>query len=210
MLENIILPEELNASIGSETKEFAVKASRAYPFKKSLFVLIFGTLWLSFSSMFVVLFFGPLFLGNEVNFTVNEVPTVASLDNLEPIIMPAIIIGLFVLVGVGVLIVGIYFLIKKGGYFVGTPSRLIQFDKKSIRSIDWEQFSGDIEVGGNSEKGNITLRMRSGKMVSSKNSHDRYVPDVLYISGIANAFDIEKICRKRIKKNDPTPPKTQT
>jgi hypothetical protein len=35
---------------------------------------------------------------------------------------------------------------KKGGYFVGTQVRLIHYQKGIIRSIDWEQFSGDIEV----------------------------------------------------------------
>jgi hypothetical protein len=42
-------------------------------------------------------------------------------------------------------------------------------------------------------------------MVSSKNGPDRYVPDTFYISGIADTFEIEKLCRKRIKENDPTP-----
>ena len=75
-----------------------------------------------------------------------------------------------------------------------------------MRSIDWEQFSGDIEVSGNVNKGNVSLQMRTGKMVSKKNGPDRYVPDVIYMSKIPNAFEIERICRKRIKENDPTPP----
>jgi hypothetical protein len=37
---------------------------------------------------------------------------------------------------------------------------------------------------------------------------DRYVPDVIYMSKIPEAFEIERICRKRIKENDPTPPNT--
>jgi len=50
--------------------------------------------------------------------------------------------------------------------------------------------------------------MRTGKMVSRKNGPDRYVPDVIYISEIPYVFEIEKICRARIKENDPTPPTT--
>jgi len=96
-------------------------------------------------------------------------------------------------------------LFKKGGYFVGTPTRLVHFSNGTIRSIDWEQFSGDIEVGGNEEKGNISLGLRTGKMVSQKNGPDRYVPDTIYISGIPEAFRIEQLCRIRIKENDPTP-----
>jgi hypothetical protein len=49
--------------------------------------------------------------------------------------------------------------------------------------------------------------MRTGKMVSSKSGPDRYVPDVVYLSGIPNVSEIEQICRRRIKENDPTPAK---
>ncbi len=83
---------------------------------------------------------------------------------------------------------------------------MISYENKSVRSIDWEQFSGDIEVSGDEFNGNLTLQMRTGKMVSSKNSGSRYVPDTIYISGIPSVYEIEQICRKRIKENDPTPP----
>jgi hypothetical protein len=42
-------------------------------------------------------------------------------------------------------------------------------------------------------------------MVSRENGPDRYVPDVIDIVEIPNAFEVEKICRRRIKENDPTP-----
>lgn len=206
MIENITLPTTLSAEVASEGKDFAVKAGRAQPAKVSMALILFGTVWLAFTSIFVVAFLGPLFVGKEVHFTSNDVPVVAGPENLGPIVMPALIIGLFVLVGLLMLGSGIYMLFKKGGYFIGTPARFISYHNGNIRSIDWEQFSGDIEVSGNEEKGNISLRMRSGQMVSSKNGPDRYVPDTIYISGIPNPFEIEKICRQRIKENDPTPP----
>lgn len=101
---------------------------------------------------------------------------------------------------------GIYSLLKKGGYFIATPLRLITFQNGTVRSIDWEQFSGDIEINGNEFEGNLALQMRTGRMISSKNSGSRYVPDTIYLTGIPNVFEIEQICRKRIKENDPTPP----
>ena len=97
-------------------------------------------------------------------------------------------------------------LFRKGGYYVGTPTRLIVFEKKGFRTVDWEQFSGDIAVSGNDQKGNISLGLRTGRMAGSKSGSDRYVPDTLYISGISDVFEVEKICRRRIKENDPTPP----
>lgn len=208
MIENVVLPPQLESYIGSESKDFAVKARHANPPKTSFFMILFGTVWLGFTSIFFFAFLGPLFQGKEVEFLTNGAPTVAGPGNLKPIIMPAVIIGIFILVGIIMLAAGIRLLFKKGGYYVGTPVRLINMQGGKFRSVDWEQFSGDIEVKGDEKKGNIKLGMRTGKMVSSKNGPDRYVPDELYISGIPYVFEIEQICRKRIKENDPTPPAT--
>jgi len=206
MLRNTPLPRVLNSSLGAERKDFAVKAGRAKPLKQSLSLIIFGTLWTAFTSIFVIAFLGPLFVGKEVHFESNGVPTVAGPENLEPILVPALIIGLFVVIGLAMLLGGIFSMFRKGGYFVGTPLRLVHFHKGKMRSIDWEQFSGDIEVKGDIDKGSIVLKMRTGRMVSRKNGPDRYVADTIYMSKIPNAFEIEGICRKRIKENDPTPP----
>jgi hypothetical protein len=208
MMRNAVLPRDLDNHIGSERKEFAVKAGRAKPVKKSMGILLFGTLWTAFTSIFVIAFLGPLFVGKEVHFESNGVPTVASPDNLGPVLVPAIIIGVFVLIGIGMISGGIFSMLKKGGYFVGTPLRLIHYRNGNIRSIDWEQFSGDIQVRAKTLKGNISLQMRTGRMVSRKNSPDRYVPDVIYMADIPDVLEIERICRKRIKENDPTPSTT--
>lgn len=205
MLDKYDLPKNLQTVIADEKINFSVKAKRAKPLKSSLGIIIFGAGWTAFSSIFVYLFLGPLFVGKEVHFISNNVPTVASPDNLEPIILPAIIIGVFVLVGTIMLGFGTYSILKKGGYFVGTPLRLISYQNGNVRSIDWEQFSGDIEVNGDDIDGNLSLQMRTGKMVSSKNNRRRYVPETIYISGIPDVYKVEKICRNRIKENDPTP-----
>ena len=205
MLDKYDLPKNLQTVIADEKIDFSVKAKRAKPFKSSLGIILFGSVWTAFTSIFVYAFLGPLFVGKEVHFTSNDIPTVASPDNLEPIILPAIIIGVFVLVGIIMLGFGIYSIFKKGGYFIGTPLRMISYQNGNVRSIDWEQFSGDIEVNGDEVNGNLSLQMRTGKMVSSKNNRRRYVPETIYISGIRDVYQIEQICRKRIKENDPTP-----
>jgi|CXWL01.1.fsa_nt_gi hypothetical protein len=199
------LSPELNTIIGTENRDFVVTAGRIEPLKKSLFSLFFGLAWTAFTSLFVFTFFGPLFVGEEVSFESNGVPTVASLDNLGPLIVPGVLISVFILIGLGMIGWSIFCIFRKGGIFVGTPNRLVHFRNGNLRSIDWEQFSGDIEVNGDEQKGNIALHLRTGKMVSRKNGPDRYVPDTIYLSEIPNAFEIEKICRKRIKENDPTP-----
>jgi hypothetical protein len=206
MIEHLTLPPDLRTVIGSETRDFAVKAARAQPLKVSLTLVIFGIIWILFSSIFVVGFFGPLFAGQDVEMTVNGVPTTAGPGHMGPLVMPGIIIGVFLLVGIAVLWFGLYLLTREGGYFVGTPARLISYRKGTILSIDWEQFSGHIEMKGSSKKGSIALQLRSGRMVSSKSGPERYVPDVVYMTSIPGIFEVEKICRQRIRENDPTPP----
>jgi hypothetical protein len=204
-MKNELLPKDLSSYISSESSDFIVKANRIKPLSQSLSTVFFGIFWTTFSSIFALIFLVPLLQGKEVSFESNGVPVVASPDNLEPILVPAIIIGLFLLIGIGILSWGIRSIFMKGGYFVGTPTRLIWFRSGDIRSIDWEQFSGDIRARGNSKKGSIDLQMRTGAMIRSKDGPDRYVPEVIYMTEIPNVFDVEKMCRRRIKENDPTP-----
>jgi len=205
MLDKYEMPKSLLTVIGDEKIEFSVKAKRAKPLKASIGLILFGTVWTAFTSIFVYAFFGPLFTGQEVHFTSNNVPTVAGPDNLEPLIFPAILIGVFLLIGLLMLGGGLFSIFKKGGYFVGTPLRLISFQNGKVRSIDWEQFSGDITVKGDEIKGDLLMKLRTVKMVSGKNNSRRYVPETVYISGIPEVYQVEKICRTRIKENDPTP-----
>jgi len=134
MLDKYDLPKNLLTVIADEKIDFSVKAKRNKPIKNSIGILLFGTVWTAFTSIFVFAFLWPLFIGEEVHFTSNDIPTVASPDNLEPIILPAIIIGVFVLIGIIMLGYGIYSLFKKGGYFVGTPLRMISYQNGTVRS----------------------------------------------------------------------------
>ena len=206
MIEHVTLPPDLRTVIGSETRDFAVKAARAQPLKISLTLVIFGIVWILFSSIFVAGFFGPLFAGQEVEMTVNGVPTTAGPGHMGPLLMPGIIIGIFLLVGIAILWFGLYLLTREGGYFVGTPTRFISYRKGTIVSVDWEQFSGHIEMKGNNKNGSIALQLRTGSISSSRSGGERYVPDVMYMTSIRDVFEVEKICRRRIKENDPTPP----
>lgn len=205
MISNTKLPDVLKSNLREENIDFAMKAGRAKPANQSFFLILFGTIWILFTSIFVAAFFGPIMLGGESHFTMNGVPEVASRDNLGPLLFPGILISVFLVIGFAVLIAGIVSLNKKGGIFVGTPMRLVQFRKGKLRSIDWEQFSGDIVVDAGKEKGSVALRLRSGKMVSRKNEPDKYVPEVIYISDIPKVLEVEESCRQRIKENDPTP-----
>lgn len=198
------LPQRLEQIVGAETKEFAVKTTRLQPIKKTLSLFIFGTFWLTITGIVGFAFFGPILMGEEVHFTSNGVPGVAGPGNLKPLMMPGIIVIVFTIIGVALLIGSINILFSSGGYFVGTPTRLIFYNNGISRSIDWEQFSGDIEVSGTDQKGTIAIQMRTGTTDSDNN----YTPGIVYICGVPDVFEIEQICRKRIKENDPTPVST--
>jgi hypothetical protein len=202
-MNDLTMPFELQSIIGNENVDFFVKARRKQPVKNSIGIILFGTFWTAFVSIFVIVFFGPLFRGEETHFEVNGVPKSGSWENFRPMLTPALIIGLFVLIGIGMLTWGIYSLFQRGGYFVGTNNRLISYNKGIINTYDWEQFTGNMEI--RSTKGDISLQLRSGKMVQRKNRPDEFVPDNIYISGISDVVEIEKNCRKRIKENDPSP-----
>lgn len=201
------IPPEINDMLAGESYDFAVKAKRKVPLKKTLLYFEFGFISLVFSSIFIFVFVWPIFMGREVHFKINNIPVVAGPGHLAPLALPCIGIGLFLLGGLTLIVYGIYLLYSEGAWHIGTPKRLIIYTKNKTRSIDWGQFTGDIEVRGTSEDGTIALTLKTGKMVSQSGTGqmasqwrrpDRYVPDVLYIAGIQNSFQIEPLLRKRI------------
>ncbi len=202
MLQSIELPEELNISLGSESRDFAVKGTFAQPVFASVSGIIFGAVWLGFTFFMMSFFLAPGFIEGAIQSF--KSPDSSGEGGMMGSLFFIVFFGIFLTVGFWVFFKGIFSLFRRGGYFVGTPTRLVNFRRGRLSSSDWEQFTGNISVRGNNKKGNITLEMRTGKMISGKGG-SRFVPDVIYILGIEGAFDIEQICRKRIKENDPTP-----
>lgn len=203
MNEPITLPEELNISLGSESREFAVRTRRANPVGAPLFKIIFGIFWLGFISIFLTFFFESFSQGGFKQ-VISDINESNEGNSQQSGIYVVLFFSLFVLVGLYMLLGGVFSLLKRGDYFVGTPTRLVRFRKGKMMSSDWEQFNGKIEVHGSNKRGSITLEMRTGEMLRGKGG-TRYVPDFVYISGVPGVYEIEQICRKRIKDNDPTP-----
>jgi hypothetical protein len=83
---------------------------------------------------------------------------------------------------------------------VGTSTRLVHYQNGNIRSIDWEQFSGEIELNGNDHKGNISLQMRTGKMVSRKTSQTDMSPMLFTFQKFPMYLRLNKFVEKELKK----------
>jgi hypothetical protein len=71
MLENITLPPELESFVGSETRDFAVKAKHANPPKTSLALIIFGAYGLLYQ--YILFASWASVPGKEVHFLTNDV-----------------------------------------------------------------------------------------------------------------------------------------
>ena len=55
-------------------------------------------------------------------------------------------------------------------------------------------------------QGYISLKLWSGAMISKEDHGEKkFVHDFVDISGVPNVLEIEKICRERVKENNPTP-----
>ncbi|MBK9392156.1 MAG: hypothetical protein IPN68_18950 [Bacteroidetes bacterium] len=202
MNEQINLPEELNIFLGSENREFAVYGRRARPIGSSMFQLIFSIVWLGILSFFISFFLDSFSL-EGIKQVISNINSADEGNPEQSGIVLVIVVIVFVLIGLFTLIAGVFSLMKRGGYFVGTPTRLVRFNRGKMMWDNWDQFNGNIEVRGNNTRGRIILETRTGHKSFGMNKG--YVPNIVYISGVPGVYEIEQICRKRIKEHDPTP-----
>ena len=205
MIQNVELPEEINISLGSESRDFAVKSTLAQPILGSIYSIIFGAGFIGFILFMISKYIGPEFRDYVINTLKGTEAVTPNEIGIKGLIFFVVLFGIFVSVGLFEFLKGVFSLFRGGGYFVGTPTRLVNFRRGKMISSDWEQFSGNIMVKGSNKKGNIKLLMRTGKMTRGWSKSGSYVPDIIFIAGIPGVYDIEQICRKRIKENDPTP-----
>lgn len=200
------VPPEVQAAVAGERIDFVVKAKRRVDLRTSLVLLFVGVGLLAFMSLFFAAFFGPILLGGVSEFELNGEPVEARWGDWHLLWVPAFVIGIFTLIALGVLVAAIVSFLLPGKWFVGTARGLVIVGARERRVVDWEQFSGDVLVRGDDATGTLTLGLRTGRMVSSKNGPPRYVPDTIVIPAVAEAYAIEGLVRQRVRENDPTPP----
>ncbi len=200
------IPPELKKVIGEEPTDFIVKAKWNHPRAKVKSLIVISLFWNSLVALFLYVMYAPLLRNGEVHFKSNDIPTTASWDNLRPLLVPSLILGVFLIVGIFLIIWSFVAAFQKGGNFAATPTRLIKYRNGKFQITDWEQFTGNTRIKYNGHLGTIEFLLRTGKMQNNDNNK-QFVPDRIEIAGIPNVLQIESICRKRIKENDPTPAK---
>ena len=201
-MPNLNLPKILVDSLGSEVQDFAVKAKKAYPASIGLSMLVFSIIWLTVNGIIASVFLVPLLQGEVVETTFNEQLVSGSLDNLQPILLPVLLNTFFLIIGIGLTVASFYFLLKSGGYFVGTPQRLYILNGSKLDSIEWDLFSGKNTVTGSSQFGNITLELRASQENKPRRTSSLVATDKIFLQGIQNPYQVEKLCRQRIQQND--------
>ena len=202
LMRNLNLPKILLDSLGSEAQDFTVKAKKAYPASIGLSMLAFSVVWLTINGIIASVILVPLLQGQVVETTFNEQLVSGSLDNLQPILLPVLLNSFFIIIGIGLTIATFYFLFKSGGYFVGTPHRLYILNGNKLKSVEWELFSGKNTVTGSSQFGNITLELRASPENKPRRNSNLVATDKVFLQGIQNPYQVEKLCRQRIQQNE--------
>ncbi|MEK7625272.1 MAG: hypothetical protein AAB467_02890 [Patescibacteria group bacterium] len=205
MIGNINLPPELTTTIGGETPDFVVISARKVPVKEAITRRVLGLGMIVMASLVLLAFLTPLLTGTEGTIEINNVSTKVGPGNWTPILLPVIIISIFLLLGIYMTISNILNIFGNGGYFVGLPTRLINFRNGHLESITWDQFSGNTKT----DKDTLYLEKKTGSMAVKsgfgKHPPSRVVPDFLYLVNIPDVYEIGAICAQRIKENNSTP-----
>ena len=196
------LPSDLNNAVGAERRDFAVKAGSLKPFRKSMPGIMGGIVWLAF---FTLLFFGIF----NVDLPKMIASGAAENKSINPAYYLIAFFGVFYVIGLIIILLAIIPFFRRGGYFVGTADRLIQYRKGNIRSIDWEQFTGYMKVKGNTNKGCVSMSLRTGRIKRNKGGQT-FIPEVIFITSISGAAEIGELCRKRMTENSSIPQQKRT
>lgn len=198
MEQKEVVPPALQVVLDSEKVEFFVCSKRRES-KKNLLSKMYVSAGILFISIFILV----ELMGLVEVFTKNTKPTI---DDFQKIILPIFACGIL---SAGSIVTGIKAFVslnKTGGQYVGTGDRLYHYCDEKLQTYPWKDFTGNMEI--DSKKGEITMELRYGsKMLGATNSN-RITPDTVFLSGVPNVFEIEKICRVKIKDNDPTVSRT--
>jgi hypothetical protein len=201
MDNNIILPRDLQTIVDSEKVDFSLLSKRSEPLQRVALYILVGIFLTGIMAFILNKMLVPILDGGEHQIVINGEDKTVSLDNFQPLIFPVCIELLFFYTGIALFLKGVKVIFQTGGFYVGTPDRLIRYYRGKVNSYDWEQFSGVITT----KSRQITLDLKTGRMETRKNNSTTvFVPDTIFMSGIKNVVEIEKICKMRIKENAPS------
>lgn len=175
------IPPKLASAIRHEDIGFITNTKRNVPTKESIKNII--------SSLFMCGFMGFFFyVFSKGQYAYSS----------KGISVPFIFLCIMMFFSIFALVRSLQESFRKGGYFVGTPAKLIHFKNNKFYYYEWSHFTGNIEI--DFDQHDLSLHLRKGHEISKE-----FIRDTLYLSGIEDIDRIASYCTDRIKLNDPTP-----
>ncbi|GIZ15771.1 hypothetical protein [Capnocytophaga catalasegens] len=185
------IPHQLNYIINGENIEFVSFSQRNATWSNTIFSFLMGLIFIVMG-IFVLNFEMGLFafLRGEYDQTTNIMELISESR------LPVLVIGsLFSLAGMWVSVSAIFMIFSEGGYFVGTPTRLIHYKKGDVRIYVWELFTDEIKV--DIDKKHIRFTLKIGKY-ERQDKHEVFVPSKIEIVSAENVSKIERVAREQI------------
>lgn len=198
------LPNKLKNIIASEKTDFIVKSSKQKSLNQTIPALIFAILFIGVLGFIIFKIVNPILEKNLLDTT-----KLSEIDNWSTLMIPAIALGIFSVIAIGLLIKTIKTIFDKGAYFVGTEDRLIIYKNNTITSINWNAFSGKTTTKQKHNQGSLILELKTKKAteiivdedIYEDNVDEGFVTETIEMIGIRNVITIENKCLYRIKEN---------
>ncbi len=179
MITNAQLPTDLQQAVSGESVDFALRSSRHKPKAYTAGFLGFGSCWTLFTLFFIAVFFGPFLLFGELDITINGEPTHITENNIDELLIPAIFLGIFVIIGLVFLIHGITSAFARGGWYICLKDGLSYYRKGKTELTQWEEFNK-----AEAKDKDVILKLTTGGEI--------------HITGIPDAKKIAEICQHHI------------
>ena len=208
-MNNNELPKKLKKIIAKEKVDFITKSSKKNNVKQILPKLIFALFFNGILLIFVTKFFEPYMKNGSISFSSIGIPVFNNIKEWDAIIIPAIFLMIFIVIGTGLFIGIIKMFFDKGNIYVGTEKRLISYSKGRIKTNQWNEFSGKITSKQKHNKGDLILELKQ-KVAKEiivdediyEDINEEFIPKTIKMLGIRNVMNIENKCKYRIENSN--------
>ena len=198
MVEHHQIPSELKSLLGEENVQFFVKADKERTTKELWSVIRGGLFWIIIIGGIFTAMVYELLLGKPTSLYIGNTYTTISPDDLSPLFGFFIFGFFFVLPGFILIALGIFGFFRKGGYFLGTQSRLLQLNSWNECSVhDWSGFQNKIDLFFTNTKGNLMFTLKETEIIK-RGGEKRQKHKIMRMAEIRYAKEIKEFCHEKI------------
>jgi hypothetical protein len=182
------IPQELADFIGDEKIVFSVRSKRKKPLTRQ--VRFFA------GSLFLLLISGAI--ATAFVFSASLALPEQSMGLHVLAFLFASIVVFFPLM---VFVRAIFSFFRSGGYFVGTPNRLIHYrHNRKIKSRGWGAFAPNVMLHNLNQHGvgNVILELKKRIKTKDKKGNNTFYKHRVYMCSVENVLHIKSTCEQRI------------